>query len=347
MFGMRHGNRNPTQFLKEVTGDWGLEGDMELTPFGKRQGYAFGRELREYLKGYLSANYMPSEAKFYSSSANRCQMTLQVTLAGLYPPRSFALWNLALDWSPVPYAIDDPMLRMYAVKCPKSDEAWAPITNDLLPELSAQLQRNNMLLEYMTKNTGWKPTLANAADLADNLLEISVYNTSYPAWIENVNLTGYNTSEQLINDYLKFMESHQIACANYEPCRKMMAGYWLYNILDTFETIMNTTKPVSKLIGFASHTEIVLSLMKEMMIDRHELTTTAGFILEVRDRPEWSVRILTHDPIGFDSHVINKAQYLPDLQKLAHKDGWIPLNEFIELVSPNAFKNWKRDYIRF
>lgn len=32
MFGMRHGNRNPTQFLKEVTGDWGLEGDLELTP---------------------------------------------------------------------------------------------------------------------------------------------------------------------------------------------------------------------------------------------------------------------------------------------------------------------------
>ena len=48
--------------------------------------------------------------------------------------------------------------------------------------------------------------------------------------------------------------------------------------------------------------------MKEMMIDRHELTTTAGFILEVRDRPEWSIRILTHDPVGFDSHVINKVK---------------------------------------
>lgn len=47
-------------------------------------------------------------------------MTLQAILAGLYPPRSYAVWNLALDWTPVPYTIDDPMLRMYSVACPES-----------------------------------------------------------------------------------------------------------------------------------------------------------------------------------------------------------------------------------
>jgi hypothetical protein len=47
---------------------------------------------------------------------------IKVALAGLYTPETFADWNNALDWSPVPYAIDDPMLRMYAVKCPASDK---------------------------------------------------------------------------------------------------------------------------------------------------------------------------------------------------------------------------------
>ena len=35
LFGMRHGNRNPTQFLKEVSGGWGFEGDLELTSVRK------------------------------------------------------------------------------------------------------------------------------------------------------------------------------------------------------------------------------------------------------------------------------------------------------------------------
>jgi hypothetical protein len=34
---------------------------------------------------------------------------------------AFADWNTALDWSPVPYSIDDAMLRMFGVKCPTSD----------------------------------------------------------------------------------------------------------------------------------------------------------------------------------------------------------------------------------
>lgn len=36
-------------------------------------------------------------------------------MAGFYPPDTFAEWNHALEWSPVPYTIDDPMLQMYSV----------------------------------------------------------------------------------------------------------------------------------------------------------------------------------------------------------------------------------------
>lgn len=36
-------------------------------------------------------------------------------MAGFYPPDTFAEWNHALEWSPVPYNIDDPMLRIYSV----------------------------------------------------------------------------------------------------------------------------------------------------------------------------------------------------------------------------------------
>uniref|UniRef100_A0A914DNG7 Uncharacterized protein n=1 Tax=Acrobeloides nanus TaxID=290746 RepID=A0A914DNG7_9BILA len=345
-WGTRHGNRNPTQFLKEVidkkSQTWGFEGDSELTKFGKRQAFGLGAELRKYLSGYLDDNYLAPEAKFFSSSASRCQMTLQLALAGLYPPKTFATWKPNINWTPVPYTIDDPMLRMYAIKCPKSDKVWEPISHDLLPELKEQLTRHKALLDYMHKNTGWNASLANAADLADNLLEIQYYKAAYPEWIKNVRLPGYKNSEELIKAYMSFMESHQIACAVYEPCRRMMSGYWLNTILDVIKNVKSGKKS-PKVIGYASHTEITLALMKALFVEKEELTTTAGFVLEVRDKPEWSVRVLNHDPIEFDNHVIYKSKYEPIMARKADNDGWVKYDDFVRFVTPHSIKDWRRE----
>lgn len=50
-----------------------------------------------------------------------------------------------------------------------------------------------------------------------------------------------------------------------------------------------------------------MALMLAMFVDREELTTTAGFVLEMRDKPQWAVRVLNHDPIEFDDHIIYKV----------------------------------------
>ncbi|TKR96320.1 hypothetical protein L596_010356 [Steinernema carpocapsae] len=218
-FGTRHGNRNPEQFIPDTPRNWGQEGEIELTSFGKRQGYGLGEELRKFADSLIQKNFQPSEAKFFSSSANRCQMTLQAALAGLYPPQSYAVFDSALDWTPVPYTIDDPMLRMYAVSpCPNSDAAWRPISQDTLPALANLTQESRPLLEYMAEKTGWKPTISNAADLADSLLNIALFNASLPAWIAHPSLEGYSAAS-LRAAFLAFAENHQIACAEYAPCR--------------------------------------------------------------------------------------------------------------------------------
>ncbi|KAK5980500.1 hypothetical protein GCK32_017196, partial [Trichostrongylus colubriformis] len=125
LWGTRHGNRNPERILVMNPARWGFEGSTELTSFGKRQALGLGRELRRFIGDLVDGNYLPKQAKYYSSSANRCQMTLQVVLAGFYNPTSWADWEKSqFDfWSPVPYTIDDPLLRMYSVKdCPVSDQ---------------------------------------------------------------------------------------------------------------------------------------------------------------------------------------------------------------------------------
>ncbi|KAK6015096.1 hypothetical protein OSTOST_19487 [Ostertagia ostertagi] len=96
-----------------------------LFKIGKRQALGLGKELRRFVGPFVSESYNRMEAKYFSSSANRCQMTLQVVLAGLYRPVGWADWDPSrnLVWSPVPYTIDDPMLRMYAVnECKNSDK---------------------------------------------------------------------------------------------------------------------------------------------------------------------------------------------------------------------------------
>ncbi|KAK6059725.1 hypothetical protein COOONC_02626 [Cooperia oncophora] len=54
---------------------------------GKRQALGLGKELRKFVGPFVSESYNRTEAKYYSSSANRCQMTLQrpVALADWYP----------------------------------------------------------------------------------------------------------------------------------------------------------------------------------------------------------------------------------------------------------------------
>jgi len=153
------------------------------------------------------------------------------------------VFDSALDWTPVPYTIDDPMLRMYAVSpCPNSDAAWRPISQDTLPALANLTQESRPLLEYMAQKTGWKPTISNAADLADSLLNIALFNASLPAWIAHPSLEGYSAAS-LRAAFLAFAENHQIACAEYAPCRDMMAGVWVQHVVDVLEQLKAGKSP--------------------------------------------------------------------------------------------------------
>ncbi|PIO74510.1 hypothetical protein TELCIR_03481 [Teladorsagia circumcincta] len=213
----------------------------------------------------------------------RTANTLQVILAGMYKPVGWADWDPSreLVWSPVPYTIDDPMLRMYAVKeCKNSDKVWKPIDEDLLPSLAEAKRKHAPLLNYVGQKTGWNMTsLGKLADLADNLIEIDMYNASYPDWLLRPDLPGYDR-DKIIDEIMGFAEMPQIACTNYAPCRDLMAGVWLEHLLSSIEEARNGS--TQRIVGYASHTEVTLALMKLIGIERNELTTSAGFVIEYR-----------------------------------------------------------------
>ncbi|PIO58773.1 hypothetical protein TELCIR_19784, partial [Teladorsagia circumcincta] len=101
---------------------------------------------------------------------------------------------------------------------------WKPIDEDLLPNLAEAKRKHAPLLNYVGQKTGWNMTsLGKLADLADNLIEIDMYNASYPDWLLRPDLPGYDR-DKIIDEIMGFAEMPQIACTNYAPCRDLMAG---------------------------------------------------------------------------------------------------------------------------
>ncbi|VDK72520.1 unnamed protein product [Litomosoides sigmodontis] len=336
IFGMRHGNSHPETFLNENLRSWGFEG------FGKREGFGFGKELREFVGPLVGNNYVRHEVAFYTSSANRCQMTLQIVMAGFYPPDTFAEWNHALEWSPVPYTIDDPMLQMYSVpNCSITQQAWEPIVHDNLPKLAQLITSNAQLLKYIALHTGWNESVKSASNLADNILQMNLYNRSLPDWIERPTLGEFD-KKSLQEAIMMFQGKHSLTCANYEPCRDAMAGTWLNHILTTLHSTANGQQ-TEKLIGYVSHLEVVLSVMKLLRTNQSSLDTTAGFLVEYRDKPYKSIRLLFHEALIIDGHVIQQAKYADELEELGDSNHWIPFESFYQLVKDKAISNWEEE----
>ncbi|GMT14396.1 hypothetical protein PFISCL1PPCAC_5693 [Pristionchus fissidentatus] len=344
LFGTRHGNRNPERFVNEPSRKWGKEGELELTSIGKRQAYGLGKEIRAFVGPFIDSNYIPSQSKFYSSSANRCQMTLQSAVAGIYVPNDWADWNKKrLDnWSPVPYTIDDPLLRMYSVKgCVESDQAWDPISKDTLPDLKELVERSKPLLNYMKEKDGRDATISNAADIADNIINMDFYNATYPDWLANPTLSGY-TATTIKKAFLSFAENHMNRCASYKPCRNMMGGLWADHIIKSLDAAAAGTPKTPRLIGYASHTEVTLAVMLILGIQKSELTTSAGFVIELRNNSvPPHVRVLQHDPNPIDAHVIYPAHLVPELSSKSDTNGWMPLSALKEFVARSSFSDWE------
>lgn len=64
--------------------------------------YDFGLLLRKTYARFLSEYYFPNETYVLSSYADRCHMSAQMMLAGLYPPVKEQIWNSELLWQPIP-----------------------------------------------------------------------------------------------------------------------------------------------------------------------------------------------------------------------------------------------------
>jgi len=340
LVGFRHGNRNPAQFLKndKTHETWAWEGASQLTSIGKRQAYSLGQFLRKRYGKVIQDDFFPAQVKAYSSSAERCQQTLQSVMAGFFPPSSRALWNTALPWQPIPYEINDPLLRMYNVKCPQYTTAYQGISDDNAEACSSWLNKDKDLVQYISKNSGLNASLSDLADVADNIGNMKMFNAQLPDWVTNPSLPGY-PPKSMFDSVLSFAEAHQVICANDSECARMMAGLWLDQVITTLQQKRDGKLKDRTGHFYAAHTETVLSLIRLLKAkDVKENPTSAGFILEYTDVPVPAVRFIFHEP-----DPTKPDARLAEIKELPYCSGkgWCPLDTFVSNVKAPSFNNWQ------
>ncbi|GMS83045.1 hypothetical protein PENTCL1PPCAC_5220, partial [Pristionchus entomophagus] len=77
---------------------------------------------------------------------------------------------------------------------------------------------------------GREPTISNAADIADNIINMDFYKAPYPDWLAKPTLPNY-TAATIKTAFLAFAENHMNRCASHKPCRDMMGGLWANHIM--------------------------------------------------------------------------------------------------------------------
>lgn len=74
-----------------------------LTNNGKSRLYDVGRILRNRYGGFLGDLWFPDLIESISTNDDRTKMSLELVLAGLFPPNSSNQWNKELNWQPIPF----------------------------------------------------------------------------------------------------------------------------------------------------------------------------------------------------------------------------------------------------
>ncbi|XP_044757194.1 testicular acid phosphatase homolog isoform X2 [Coccinella septempunctata] len=187
---IRHGARIPNSFYptdpySNVTWPFVL-GD--LTNLGITEMFHVGQWLRRKYSKFLSEKYKPDELYAHSVDFERCYMTGEATLAGLYPPVGEEIWNNRIRWQPIPIHgspnsqdIETNMLE----PCPKKYQAVSNLIFDS-PEYPAIIKKYGPLLDYLSQMAGENITLPSLYPFFDTLFSEKKLGLPLPKWAEEV-----------------------------------------------------------------------------------------------------------------------------------------------------------------
>ncbi|XP_014231119.1 venom acid phosphatase Acph-1-like [Trichogramma pretiosum] len=129
------------------------KGYGQLTLKGMKRVYETGKMLRDRYGEFLGS-YKPQDVYAFSTNFDRTKMSLQLLLAGLYPPNPETMWNKDIPWIPIPthYLDNDKNYLWFEWSGPEFDKHYKPILESA--KITEILNRYNHVLEHAQNNTG-------------------------------------------------------------------------------------------------------------------------------------------------------------------------------------------------
>ncbi|KAJ8951023.1 hypothetical protein NQ318_006408 [Aromia moschata] len=284
---------------------------------GKRREYSIGKALRKRYDNFLGRVYEPDILEAQSTAFNRTKMSLELVLAGLFPPVGDQIFEPALSWQPIPYnylpKAEDKILL--GILCPNYGKFYDDHVNSR--KLKKEFARRRKLFKYLSHHSGWN--ISNYGDifyLYFGLRSEKEWGFELPDW--TIPIFPQPLEDLVIKEYY-------IATAT-THLRKLAAGYHLKKIIeDTRQKIAGTLKPSDRrLFLYSAHESNIANFLSTLDIFEPHIPPYGCYILiEVHlIQGVYGLKIFYQDYIA-DS---------PRLLKLPGCDEFCPFDQFVTLV---------------
>lgn len=147
----------------------------------KRYDKFLGRDLK--LNVSCTKLFLASFLKFYgfqelhaqTTDVPRTKMSLELVLAGLYPPKDTATeWNTNLNWQPIPYSwepIFEDILLIGYKSCPRYQQELERVYAE---DVKQEMDENSRLYQELSQFTGLNLTSPFEVQLLFNTLKAEV-----------------------------------------------------------------------------------------------------------------------------------------------------------------------------
>ncbi|XP_001607714.2 venom acid phosphatase Acph-1-like [Nasonia vitripennis] len=153
----RHGDRTPqgdelypTDPYRQVFADIGFG---QLTKVGMNREHKIGQLLKKRYDSYLG-DFQADKVYGYSTDYDRTKMSLQLVLAGVFPPSEKTSWNDDIHWLPIPNHYEPYTSNFLSTNdgCEKFNHLLKDVGNS--KEVQAKLAKYKDFLKYVSNQTG-------------------------------------------------------------------------------------------------------------------------------------------------------------------------------------------------
>nr|XP_018906569.1 PREDICTED: prostatic acid phosphatase-like [Bemisia tabaci] len=332
----RHGERVPTftypldPFQNE---SFWSEGKGQLMNIGKLNIYELGKFLRSRYDGFIPAKYKSSHIHVRSTYADRCIMSAQVLLAGLYPPVDSQIWNKDLLWQPIPvHSVPrnmDNVLICGTTPCPLFVKEKAAVVNSSIQKM---MDEHRQLIDHLSKMTGVEmKSVMDIELLYDNLLIAEEQGYKLPEWTHGI-----------YPDKLKPFAMASLSVFSETPTlKKLCSGLLIHEIITNMKNKTSSADFDRLLTLYSAHDLTVLSLWRSLGVVQEVPKPNYGatFIIELHQMSnKYFVKLL------YKNHALDKELTVLNIEGCdSVHDGMCDLDHFATALKSVSISNYDQE----